>query len=79
MQKNGGKTELADSEVKVIKAKTRTWITADSDVSIEPGDFIYVPKDVPKRFDWYLKQVGSLSSVITAVATIILIIIQSGK
>ncbi len=79
LNKSGGKTELADSDVKIIKAKTRTWITADSDVRIEPGDFIYVPKDIPKRFDWYLKQVGSLSSIITAVATIVLIIVQSGK
>jgi len=79
LQKSGGKTELADSEIKIIKAKTRTWLTADSDMQIDPGDFIYVPKDVPKRFDYYLKQFGAASSIVTAIATIILIIVQAGK
>jgi len=75
----GGLGEDAESDVKVIKGKTRSWITADESVEIDPGDYIYVPKNVPKKLEWYVRQAGSLSSIIAAIATIILVIVQSGK
>lgn len=75
----GGLGEEADSDIKIIKGKTRSWFSADENVGIDSGDYIYVPKSVPKKFEWYLRQTGSLSSVLAAIATIILVIVQSGK
>lgn len=79
LKASGGLSEEAKSDVKVIKGKTRTWITADEKVRIEPGDYIYVPKSIPRKLEWYIRQAGSLSSVFAAIATIILVIVQSGK
>lgn len=79
ISKAGGTTERADSDIKVIKSKTRTWISTDNDPKVEAGDFVYVPKNVPRRLDYYLKEFGAVSSIITAIATIILIIVQAGK
>jgi len=79
LNKAGGKAERADSDVKVIKRKNKTWISVDNNPNLEPGDFIYVLKDVPRSFDYYLRNVGAISSVITAVATLILIVIQASK
>jgi protein involved in polysaccharide export with SLBB domain len=75
----GGLGESADDDVKIIKGRTRSWITAEEKVVIDPGDFVYVPKDLPKKFDYYIRQIGSVSSIFAALATLVLVIIQSGK
>jgi protein involved in polysaccharide export with SLBB domain len=79
LEKAGGVGERAEDEIKIIKGTSYSWQTADQNSVIEPGDLIYVPKNVPKPFEYYLRSVASVSSVITAIATIILIVIQSGK
>lgn len=79
LSKAGGLGERAEDEVKIIKGSSYAWITADAKSVIDPGDFIYVPKNVPKSFEYYLRAIGSISSVVTAIATIILIVMQSGK
>jgi protein involved in polysaccharide export with SLBB domain len=79
LNKAGGLGERAEDEVKIIKGNSYSWITAEPKSVIDPGDFIYVPKNVPKSFEYYLRAIGSISSVVTAIATIILIVMQSGK
>ena len=82
LNKAGGLAENAksDDDVVVIKEKDRNWITENKDkLDIEPGDFIYVPKDVPKSFKYYLEQWGSIASIVGTVATLVLIIIQANK
>lgn len=75
----GGLGERAEDEVKIIKGNSYAWVTADEKSKIDPGDFIYIPKNVPKSFEYYLRAIGNISSVVTAIATIILIVIQAGK
>lgn len=77
--KAGGIGETAESDIKIIKGGSYAWITAKENSNIEPGDFIYVPKSVPRPFEYYLREAGSISSVITAIATIILIVVQASK
>lgn len=77
--KAGGLGERAESDIKIIKGGSYAWITANGDSKIDPGDFIYVPKNVPKPFEYYLRTIGSISTVVTALATVILIVVQAKK
>lgn len=83
IEKAGGKTETAyenDDDIAIIKAKDKNWIKENKEkVNIQPGDFIYVPKDVPHTFNYYLTRIGSVASVVGTVATIVLLLIQFGK
>ncbi len=79
VEKAGGLGERAASDVKIIKGGSYAWITADKNLQIDPGDFIYVPKKVPKPFEYYLRAIGSISTVVTALATVILIVVQAKK
>lgn len=76
VEKAGGLGERAESDVKIIKGGSYAWVTADKDSQIDPGDFIYVPKSIPKPFDYYFRTVAT---TVTALATIILIIVQAKK
>ncbi|MHC1736485.1 MAG: SLBB domain-containing protein [Ignavibacteriaceae bacterium] len=81
ISKAGGLGDLAREEVYIIKGQSRTWIEIDEDVktSIEPGDFIWIPKEIPRNFTYYLNRIMAVSSVIGSVATIILIFLQTSK
>lgn len=79
IRKAGGLGESAEKEVKIIKGNSYAWVTADDKSKIDPGDFIYIPKNIPKPFEYYLRTIGSISTVVTALATVILIIVQSKK
>jgi len=76
IRKAGGKGERAESEVKIVKGNSYAWITADDNSKIDPGDFIYVPKNIPKPFDYYFR---TIATTVSAIATIILIYIQAKK
>ncbi len=80
IEQAGGLTEIAsgEGEIYLIKGKSREWINIDMDNKdlIEAGDFIYVKKDPPKSFDFYLKRIGSIASIIGTVVTTILLINQ---
>jgi hypothetical protein len=76
INKAGGLGNRAKSEVYLIKGKSNAWIDmtdSDNEYKIESGDFIWVPKDVPRNFDFYLARTARISSVIAALATVILI------
>lgn len=79
IKKAGGLTETARSEddVVIIKQKDYNWITENKqNVSIEPGDYIYAPKELNRSFWWSLSRVGTVISIIGSVATIILLLIK---
>ena len=77
----GGLGELAnDSKISVIKAETREWISVDdNNIAIENGDFIYVPKNPARSFNYYVGIAGRYLSIIGSVATIILLLVQFNK
>lgn len=81
ISKAGGLGDLAREEVYIIKGQSRTWIEIDEDVktSIEPGDFVWIPKEIPRNFTYYLNRIMAVSSVIGSVATLILIFLQTTK
>ena len=81
LSKAGGRGQNAKEETYLIKGKTRSWTKAEEEVklNIEPGDYIWVPKEPKRTFSYYLDRTVAISSVVSAVATILLLIIQIPK
>ncbi len=75
LSKAGGLGKTAKNDVYLIKGKTRAWInmTDTEDYTIEPGDYVWIPKDVDKNFDYYLTRTARVAGVIGAVATLVLL------
>lgn len=75
IDKAGGYGELAKADnVSVIKGGSREWVSARDDNSINPGDFIYVPKNPNWSFNYYLGRVATYFGIIGSIATIILLL-----
>ncbi|MCF6269618.1 MAG: SLBB domain-containing protein [Melioribacteraceae bacterium] len=75
IRKAGGVGNAAKSEVYLIKGKTRAYIDMTDDdyqYTIESGDYIWVPKDIPRTFDFYLTRTARIAAVVAAVATVYL-------
>ncbi len=81
LKKAGGKGQNPKEEIYIIKGKTRSWsaVNPDKPEVLEPGDYIWVPKQQSRTFDYYLGRVAAISSVLTALATITLLFIQITK
>ena len=79
--KADGKGQNARDEIYLIKGKSRSWTKIDKDVSytIEPGDIIWLPKEPVRTFSYYLDRVMAISSIVTALATVLLLVIQFKK
>lgn len=77
----GGVGENPKGDIYLIKGKNRSWTKVDKDVSytIEPGDFIWLPKEPVRTFSYYLDRVMAISSIVTALATVLLLVIQFKK
>ena len=74
IQEAGGYTnEAHESQVKVIKAGSRTWLQPD-ETTIEDGDFIWVPKDVTRPFAQQITTWAQIAAIFATLATIILVI-----
>jgi len=78
LQACGGIGETATKDIYLIKGKSRSWHLLDknSDVEIEPGDYLWVPKKPIRNFDYYLNKVGSIASLVAGVATTIILLIS---
>ncbi|MDP3149548.1 MAG: SLBB domain-containing protein [Ignavibacteria bacterium] len=81
ISKAGGKGQNAKEDIYLIKGKSRSWTKIEKDVSytIEPGDFIWLPKEPVRTFGYYLDRVMAISSIVTALATVLLLVIQFKK
>lgn len=80
IEKAGGLAETAkdgDDEIVVIKGKEKNWVAKEKEkLNLEPGDYIYVPKEVPKTFWQSFSRVADVIGVAGSAATIILLIMQ---
>lgn len=75
IEKAGGVGNAAKNEIYLIKGKTRAYIDMtdeDYPYTIESGDYIWVPKDIPRTFDFYLSRIARISAVVAAAATVYL-------
>lgn len=77
----GGLGEHPQGEIYLIDGKTRSWTNLEDIESykIESGDFIWVPKEPFRDFDYYLTQIGTIAGIVGSVATVILLAVQISK
>jgi len=67
-------------KIMVIKSGSREWVpTEDNSVTVEAGDYVYVPREPSYSFNYYLGVVGSYVGIVGSVATIILLLTQLNK
>jgi protein involved in polysaccharide export with SLBB domain len=79
IRKAGGVTESARSgDVKIIKAKTRQWLSP-GETTIEEGDYVWVPKEIERSFSYYMNIIGQTAAVVSAAVSIVLLVIQINK
>lgn len=79
IQQAGGYGEEAEGgETRVIKFKTREWMDP-SDTTIEPGDYVWVPKDIHYPTAYYLNLVSQAASFVSVVLSMTVIILQLTK
>ncbi len=68
-------------EVKIIKGATYQWYSAGN-ATIEPGDFIYVPKPTvkPQLYSWDLfKDVITTIGAVASIATTVVLVIRTAE
>jgi polysaccharide biosynthesis/export protein len=78
----GGLGELSrdDDEIMIIKSESKAWLRADKNPnSIEPGDYLYIPKDPVRSLDYHINKVANYLSIVGSIATIIILVVQLGK
>jgi protein involved in polysaccharide export with SLBB domain len=77
LKEAGGVGELAiEDEIMVIKGGSRAWISADNDsVTVEEGDYIYVPKESLRSTRSYIMEYSVYLGVLASLAAILLSII----
>jgi protein involved in polysaccharide export with SLBB domain len=79
IEQAGGLGEYAQDDIMIIKGGSRNWIPADRNVTIEEGDYIFVPKERIKSFRTFAMELAGYFSIIGSIATILLLIVQLGK
>jgi hypothetical protein len=62
----------------VIKFSSRQWLLPD-DTTVEEGDMIWVPRVVERDIAYELSVIGQIAGIVSATATLILLVIQLGK
>lgn len=72
----GGVTERSkDSDVAVIKRVSRQWFEPGETV-VEEGDMVWVPRYTDRDVSYKLGLTGQIAGIVTAAATLVLLIIQ---
>lgn len=79
IEQAGGLGEYAEDDIMIIKASSRNWIPAERNVTIEEGDYIFIPKERIKSFRTLTMELAGYFSIIGSIATVLLLIIQIGK
>ena len=81
IQKAGGVGEQAKNNAYLIKGNTRSWfiVGKKDSITVEPGDYIWIPKKPVRHFEYYLQQVGIVASVVGSMATLVLLFFQLYK
>jgi protein involved in polysaccharide export with SLBB domain len=68
-----------EDEIMLIKGTSRMWIPLEENPVIEEGDYIYVPRDEPRTFNYHAEIFARYLGILGSAATIILLLVQFGK
>jgi protein involved in polysaccharide export with SLBB domain len=75
----GGFTDRArPDDVRVVKAKTRQWISVE-ETMVEEGDYVWVPKEIDRSFGYYMAIVGQTAAIVSVALSIIILSTQIGN
>ena len=75
----GGFTERArEGDTKIVKSQTHQWLAPD-ETTIEPGDYIWVPRQSEHSFGYYMNVIGQTASVVSVAVSIVLLVLQLQK
>lgn len=73
----GGIGKHAQTNVMLIKGDTKEWISMEeNNASVEEGDYLYVPRSIPKSFLYYVQTASIFLSIVGSLATIALLIVS---
>ena len=77
----GGMGELAETDdIMLIKGGSRTWISPlVNEVTIEEGDYLYVPKQILRTFRSYVLEYSVYVSLLASVTAILLAVLNIVK
>ena len=75
----GGMGPYANKDIMLIKAGSREWISMEKNPQIDDGDYIFVPKEPQRSFNYYIGRVGQYLGIASGVATVILLLISLRK
>jgi protein involved in polysaccharide export with SLBB domain len=75
----GGIGEYAENEIMIIKGNSRNWVIASTEVNIEDGDYIFIPKERIRSFQSTVVEWGGYFSIVGSIATVLLLIVQLTK
>ena len=76
LEQAGGLGEDYEDDIKLIKGKTKSWLSVSEETKIERGDYIYVPKNPPRSFGYYLRNSSFIAAIASAITTISILIIN---
>jgi protein involved in polysaccharide export with SLBB domain len=75
----GGMTERARTgDVKVVKAKTKQWLSPD-ETSVEEGDYVWVPKEPEYSFAYYMAIIGQTAAILGVAISAVLVAREFSK
>jgi len=72
----GGLTTRArDDDIRIVKAKTRQWLSPD-ETGVEEGDYVWVPKEIERPFGYYLAIVGQTAAIVSVALSVVILTLQ---
>jgi protein involved in polysaccharide export with SLBB domain len=75
--------QTATGDIYLIKGKSRAWYNLkelkESEQKIEPGDYLWASKKTPRTIWYDLEQISRIATVLTAIASLVLLYYQVKK
>jgi protein involved in polysaccharide export with SLBB domain len=80
IEQAGNLGQTASGDIYLIKGKSRAWYLLkdlkEGEQKIEPGDYLWASKKTPRTIWWTLDQVTRIATIVTGLATLILLYYQ---
>jgi protein involved in polysaccharide export with SLBB domain len=80
IEQAGNLGQTASGDIYLIKGKTRAWYNLkdlkEGEQNIEPGDYLWASKTTPRTIWFGIEQISRVATVITGLATLVLLYYQ---
>ena len=76
IKRAGGMTgDAISGDIRIIKAGSRQWLVP-TETEVEEGDYIWVPKEPFRPFNYYIQTYSQLFSILATIGTLAVLIVQ---